>query len=217
MRWCSAPYCFLRCPGKRRRVPVLARDLPDELGEFRREATRLPTEDHLQRLALALVGSFVHEHPHNYLCLPIPHIALEFSHRDKVQAVQLDISVVSLANVPGEHPLAPVIGRACANSQGQGMSHLQTSNQSPSVRQWGMSPAAPDSIILLPFPLTLRKDVCNCILASVLLLHCRHSVQCFQERPQAESWRTHFAPGLSAPPACNCKTNATSISGCSPP
>src|SRR5919107_727479 len=24
MRWCSAPCCFLRCPGKRRRVPVLA-------------------------------------------------------------------------------------------------------------------------------------------------------------------------------------------------
>jgi hypothetical protein len=48
----------------------------DTLGEVCRQATCLPTEDHLQGLVLSLVGSFVDEQPKGAFCCD-PDVAVE--------------------------------------------------------------------------------------------------------------------------------------------
>ena len=81
----------------------------DTLGEVCRQATCLPTEDHLQGLVLSLVGSFVDEQPKGAFCCD-PDVAVEAAHFDKAKAVQPNVAVVSLADVLSEHALTVIIG-----------------------------------------------------------------------------------------------------------
>src|SRR5215210_5318761 len=88
-----------------------ATHLPDQLGKLCLPTPGLPAEDHLQRLALALVGPFVDEQPQRYLGFSGPGVALEGGERDEAQALEPNVAVISLANVVSHHALAPVIGR----------------------------------------------------------------------------------------------------------
>ena len=98
-------------------VPIFTSLLPDldavhfadTLGEVCRQATCLPTEDHLQGLVLSLVGSFVDEQPKGAFCCG-PDLAVEAAHSDKAKAVQPNVAVVSLADVLSEHALTVIIG-----------------------------------------------------------------------------------------------------------
>jgi hypothetical protein len=73
-----------------------AAHLPEQLGELSLPTPSLPAEDHLQRLALALVGPFVDEQPQRRLGFSGSRIALEGGEHDEAQAVQPDVAVVSL-------------------------------------------------------------------------------------------------------------------------
>jgi hypothetical protein len=70
----------------------------------------LPAEDHLQGLALPLDGSFVDENYPGALC-PGPDDALEAAHLDKAQAVQPNVDVVPLTDVPSEYAFTVIVGR----------------------------------------------------------------------------------------------------------
>ena len=56
--------------------------LPRSARRSLRGTSRLATEDHLQRLALPLVGLLIEEQAHRRFGLPGPNVALEFGHRD---------------------------------------------------------------------------------------------------------------------------------------
>src|SRR5579884_1507240 len=97
-----------------------AADLADQLGELGRKAARPTVEDGPERLALALVGALVEEDAHGDLGLAGPDVALEGAHGDHVQAVQDHVAVAALTDVPGQHPLAPVVGGRLGELAGAG-------------------------------------------------------------------------------------------------
>src|SRR6516165_2699446 len=88
-------------------------DVVDHPGEAGRPAARLPPKDRLERLALALVGSFVDEEAHRRLGAG-PQVPRERHDSDEVQLVKCHISVASLAYVAGDHPVALVLVRGLA-------------------------------------------------------------------------------------------------------
>src|SRR5262249_14396157 len=88
--------------------------------ETRRPAARLPAEDHLQRLPLALVGLLVDVEAHRDLALAEPEIAFELPERDEVQPVELDVAELSRPHMPGEHALAMIAGRRLRKFAGAG-------------------------------------------------------------------------------------------------
>src|SRR5262249_45365670 len=79
--------------------------------------------------ALALVGLRVDIHAHDRSDLAAPQIALELAERDHVQAIELDVSELAGAHVPGEHALAVIAGRRLRELAGAG--DVATANVEP--------------------------------------------------------------------------------------
>jgi hypothetical protein len=72
----------------------------------------LAPEDHLQSLALPFIGPLVDKKAHPKLALIGPDIAFEGPERQQIETVQSDIAVMTLANMPREHPCARIVGRS---------------------------------------------------------------------------------------------------------
>src|SRR5207245_2402661 len=107
------------CPPVHQVVGDLDRDRDEleaaHLSEKRREAGRpaagLAAEDRLQRRALLLVGPLVEEEAHSGLGLAGPEIAFELAERHQAQAVERDVAVMALPDIPGEHARAGIVSR----------------------------------------------------------------------------------------------------------
>src|ERR671925_2277606 len=83
-----------------------------ERGEDRGPAARLPGEDRLERLALALVRALVEEESRRrVLRLAGPDVPLERAHHDDVEPVERHVAVVPLADVPGQDAVALALVR----------------------------------------------------------------------------------------------------------
>jgi hypothetical protein len=82
-------------------------DLPHLAGQFGedgREATGSATEDHLQRLTLALLGALINEDPYCHFGFAAP--ASKAASAMTLRPSSGNITIVPFADVPGEHSFA---------------------------------------------------------------------------------------------------------------
>src|SRR5689334_6295336 len=106
-------------------VEVDARELQsahvaDEAGERAGPTTGAAPEDHLQRLALTLVGALVDEDRHRHLRLALPDVAPEETEGHHVQAVEPHVAVAAGSDMPREDALAGIVRRRLRERAGTG-------------------------------------------------------------------------------------------------
>jgi hypothetical protein len=74
----------------------------------------------LQSLALLLIGPLVNEEAHPNLALVRPYIAFEGTKRQQVEAIELDIPEMTIADMPSEHAGTRIVGRRLGKFAGTG-------------------------------------------------------------------------------------------------